>query len=221
MSSNPPGPQGPTSATPRAGTAPGDFDILDGDIAAPDEVASSKELALASHFAGLIDKAIAGRTPPALASDERALLEVATTIRSVVGRAELAEGRRRELVDDAFAGVTNLRGPGPRAISEKPDGARRSQRLRARSWLPWTLTATTLTMAAAAIAALWMRPPHSVVVNAPSQIPTHWRSRGADAVVGEIRRENAARAADRLDSIYSDRLDGYREAMLFRGQGAR
>jgi hypothetical protein len=60
-----------------------------------------------------------------------------------------------------------------------------------------------------------------VVVTAPAPVPTHWRSRPADELVGEIRREAAGEAARRIDSIYSDRLEGFRDATLFRSRGER
>jgi hypothetical protein len=58
-------------------------------------------------------------------------------------------------------------------------------------------------------------------VSTPDELPLHWRSRPADALVGEIQRKSAGDAAARLDSIYSDRLDGYREATLFRSERTR
>jgi hypothetical protein len=42
-------------------------------------------------------------------------------------------------------------------------------------------------------------------------MPVSWTSRPADALVGRIEREHAADASARLDDIFADRLDGYRE----------
>src|SRR5437868_3592036 len=60
------------------------------------------ERAQASVFADVVDKALAGRTPPAMSADARALLEVATVIRATRGNAELAPERRAALVEGAL-----------------------------------------------------------------------------------------------------------------------
>jgi hypothetical protein len=42
--------------------------------------------------------------------------------------------------------------------------------------------------------------------------------RSADALIGPISRESAGDASARIDAIYADRLDGYRERRLARGR---
>src|SRR5450432_4629011 len=80
-----------------------DDDLLTGRIPEPDDEASASERAHAKTFADLIDKTLAGRTPPAaMSADDRALLEVATVIRAASGNAELAACKRRSIVEDAL-----------------------------------------------------------------------------------------------------------------------
>src|SRR5262249_23133087 len=84
-------------------------------VPAPDRAHRS---ARAKTLAELVDKTLAGRTPPAMSADDRALLEVATVIRSASGDVELSTAARRSAVEDALrqavgggrgsAGVTSL-----------------------------------------------------------------------------------------------------------------
>lgn len=248
----PPGSSGSGSGSgsgrpPRSASETGELlDFLDGEIPEADEAASASERARAVSFAELIDKAIAGRTPPALSADERALLEVSTVIRAAAGHGELAAAPRRAAVEHALTSALGQAAPGGmRSTSastsasmdipmqaalhaagqlgaQGPGSGHRAPAARGRlRWAPWALAGTTTAIAAAAVAALWLRAPAPTVVSAPTPVPAHWRSRPADALVGEIQREAAGDAAARLDSIYSDRLDGYREATLFRPRGAQ
>jgi hypothetical protein len=205
----------------RPGSEPA-ADFLDGDVPEASAEASAAEQARAHSFAALIDKAIAGRTPPALSADERALLEVTTVIRAAAGHAVLSASARRSVVEQALAGALGpAASSGTRTSALMEAGAPPPGRGRAARLLPWALTAGATAIAAAAVAALWLRQPTTVVVSAPAPVPVQWTSRPADALIGEIRREAAGDAAARLDSIYSDRLDGFREATLFRPRGAR
>src|SRR5262245_17120550 len=56
-----------------------DDDILTGPVPAPDADATPSERARAKNFADLVDKTLAGRTPPAMSADDRALITVATS----------------------------------------------------------------------------------------------------------------------------------------------
>lgn len=207
------------------------LDLLDGEIPDADDLPSASERARAASFAELIDKAIAGRTPPALSADERALLEVTTVIRAAAGHGELAAAPRRAAVESALAAALGqalpegLRSPSASMeIAEPRPRGRRASSAAVRAglrWAPWLVAGTTTAIAAAAVAALWLRAPRQVTVSATPPVPTHWRSRPADALIGEIQRDAAGEAAARLDSIYSDRLDGFREATLFRPRGER
>jgi hypothetical protein len=55
------------------------------------------------------------------------------------------------------------------------------------------------------------------VTKAP--LPTALRSRSADDLVGVISRDRDGDAATRIDAIYADRLDGYRELSLGHRKG--
>jgi hypothetical protein len=59
---------------------------------------------------------------------------------------------------------------------------------------------------------LLVRAPHAHV--ARRRLPETMRSRAADELVGEITRERSGDALERIDAIYADRLDGYRELAL-------
>jgi hypothetical protein len=43
-----------------------------------------------------------------------------------------------------------------------------------------------------------------------AQVPAEWTSRSADGLVGPIARAHAGDAATRIDTIFADRLDGFR-----------
>src|SRR5215475_4169305 len=79
-----------------------DDDPLTGAIPEPDAAPSASERSQARRFADLVDKALAGRAPPAMSADDRALLEVATIVRATHGRAELPAARQAAVVEDAL-----------------------------------------------------------------------------------------------------------------------
>lgn len=192
-------------------------DLFEGTIPDPDTEPSAAELAHAKTFANLVDATLAGRPPAAMSTDQRALLEVATVIRAVSSHAELASPQRRAIVEDALrlavggrvsrvSGVAGL----SNALPITPLRANRA---------PWFVAAASMLVAAAALV-LWLRGPRQIIttVRAPATVPETWRSRPADALVGPIEREHAGEASARLDAIYADRLDGYRERRLRGGK---
>jgi hypothetical protein len=190
-----------------------DDDFLTANVPDPDAEPTPAELKRAKAFAELVDKAIAGRTPPALSADDRALLEVATVIRATSGAIDLAASRQRNIVEDALRQAV---GDHPStSLSTTPISAARSKR----RWVPWAVAATSTAVAAAAVLMLWLRKPVERPI-AQREVPTEWRSRPADPLIGRITPERAGEAAARLDHIFADRLGGYRDRMLSRG-GAR
>jgi hypothetical protein len=196
-----------------------DDDILTGPVPAPDDSASSSERMHAKTFGELVDKTIAGRTPPAMSADDRALLEVATVIRATSGKAELSAAKRRSLVEDALRQAV-----GGTAASTS-SAVTPISRARARRWAPWAVAAGASLVAAAAILLLWLRGPERVVIHdgeqARVEVPTTWKSRPADPLIGPISREAVGDASSRIDTIFADRLDGYRDRMVFaRGRKA-
>jgi hypothetical protein len=192
-----------------------DDDFLDGPIPAPEAEPTAGERAHARAFADLVDKTLAGRTPPAMSADDRALLEVATVIRAASGRVELPEAQRRGVVEDALRQAIGGRAPAT-SLGAAPivsiSGRRR--------WLPWTVAATSTAIAAAAVVALWLgagRPEDAVAPRtAVRAVPMELRSRPSDALIGPIARDRAGDAEGRIDAIFADRLDGYR-AELYGG----
>ena len=179
-----------------------DDDILSGPVPEPDAEPTAAERAHARTFAELVDKTLTGHTPPAMSADDRALLEVATVIRAAHGNVELSAGKRRSAVEDALRQAIGGAGAG---VSGSVVPITR----RARRWVPWTITAASTLVAAAAVVALWVRAPQRIAP-AAAALPTEWKSRSADPLIGPISHERAGDAGARTDAIFADRLDGYR-----------
>lgn len=178
----------------------------------PETEPTPAELAHARRFAELVDKTLSGRTPPAMSADDRALLEVATVIRATHGSLELAPGKRRSVVEDALRqaiGASPTTGGSVTPIARA--GARR--------WAPWIVAGSTTLVAAAAIAMLWLRVPVGGGGGEARRrlVPEEWTSRSADALVGPIARDRSGDASSRIDTIFADRLDGFRSRRLARG----
>lgn len=186
-----------------------DNDFLTGPVPEPDAEASPAERAHAKTFADLVDKTLAGRTPPAMSADDRALLEVATVIRAASGKVELPASTRRSLVEDALKQAVGAAAPSTVVPITR---ARRR-------WVPWTVAAVSSAVAAAAIALLVLRtPPRAAVPTAAAvELPVDQRSRPADSLFGPIARDRAGDATARIDTIFADRLDGYRDRELAGG----
>lgn len=187
-------------------------DDLDDDLVPePDAEPSAAELVHAKTFASLVDKTLAGRPPAATSTDDRALLEVATVIRAVSGNADLSSAKQRSLVEEALRQAV---GGGMSGVST----AIPIMRMRAKR-APWIVAAASMLVAVAALI-LWLRSPREIVITmrAPATVPETWKSRPADALIGPIGREHAGEASARLDTIFADRLDGYRERRLHGGK---
>ena len=192
-----------------------DDDILTATVPDADAEPTAAERAHARTFADLVDKTLAGRTPPAMSTDDRALLEVATVIRATHGGLELASTRRDVIVEaalrQAIGGTTAATSIG----NATPITSRK------RRWVPWAIAATSTVIAAAAIVLLWLRTPSQVAPVAPvaehQELPVHWRSRPVE-LAGPIAREQSGDAISRIDYIFADRLDGFRERRLRGGK---
>ncbi|MDX2087210.1 MAG: hypothetical protein SFX73_05145 [Kofleriaceae bacterium] len=191
-----------------------DDDILTGPVPAPDAEATVSERAHAKTFADIVDKALVGRAPAAMSADDRALLEVATVIRAAHGAVELSAQKQRSIVEDALRQAIGEGAAGGAGVT--PIAAARSKR-----WVPWAISGASLAIAAAAVILLAVRTPRAPVsqpqVGVVTKTPTSWTSRPTDPLIGPIARENADQASSRIDYIYADRLDGYRERRLSRG----
>jgi hypothetical protein len=184
-----------------------DDDPLTGSVPDPETEPTPAELAHARRFADVVEKTLAGRTPPAMSADDRALLEVATVIRATRGNLDLAPAAARAVVEDALR----------QAIGEAPGGGATAPFARTpmRRWAPWAVAGASTVVAAAAIALLWLRAPSAGT--ATGGVPSEWMSRPADALVGPIARDRAGDASARIDAIFADRLDGFRARRLARG----
>ncbi len=187
-----------------------DNDYLTGTVPDPDAEPTAAERAHAKTFAELVDKTLAGRTPPAMSADDRALLEVATVIRAASGNVELPASTRRSVVEDALRQAVG--GAGASTVIPISRG-------RARRWAPWAIAATSTLVAAAAVILLLLRPAprHAATDAAMLPLPTSWTSRPTDPLFGPIDRTQAGDASTRIDTIFADRLDGYRDHQLARG----
>jgi hypothetical protein len=197
-----------------------DDDFLDGPIPADDAEPSASERAHARAFADLVDKTLAGRTPPAMSADDRALLEVATVIRAASGRVELPVAQRQAVVEDALRQA--IGGAAAKSLGATPIASIAARR----RWLPWTVAAVSTAVAAAAVVALWLGvggpggagPDDVAPRTAARGVPLEQRSRPSDALVGPIARDRAGDAEGRIDAIFADRLDGYRAELYGGGQ---
>ena len=182
----------------------------DDNVPEPDAEATSAERAHAKTFAELVDKTLAGRTPPAMSADDRALLEVATVIRAASGNATLAASATRTIVEDALKQAVGGAGASLPGTSITPLARARARKL------PWLVASASTLAAAAALLVLFLRPPRTIE-RAATSVPTAWRSRPADALIGPIARDRSGDASARIDAIFADRLDGYRERRAARG----
>jgi len=184
----------------------------DNDIPDPDAPETRAEKAKARAFAELVDGVLADAAPPpALAADERNLLEMATMVRAASSDAyDLAPARRRRLIDDALAAGAGI-ATDTDTVPGDELGTRRAAKL-----APW------LAVAVAAAAALFfaLRPPRTVAPTPRTveviELPAAQRSRTADSLVGRIERPHAGDASARLDAIYADRSAGFRAVRFHR-----
>ena len=185
-----------------------DNDFLTGPVPEPDAEPTAAERAHARTFADLVDKTLAGRTPPAMSADDRALLEVATVIRAASGKVALPEATQRSLVEDALRQAVG--GSGGSSVTPITRG-------RVRRWAPWAIATTSTLVAAAAVIALFVRTPQRPVAPpATAALPAEQTSRPADPLFGPISHDRAGDAGTRIDTIFADRLDGYRDRELAR-----
>jgi hypothetical protein len=180
-----------------------DTDYLTGEVPPPDAEPTPAERAHAKTFGELVDKTLAGRTPPAMSADDRALLEVATVIRAASGKVELPASTQRSVVEAALRQAAG--GAGASSVIPISRG-------RTRRWAPWAVAAASSLVAAAAVLLLRLRPAPPAAA-----LPAAWTSRPADPLVGRIERDHDADATSRIDTIFADRLDGYRDRQLARG----
>jgi hypothetical protein len=189
-----------------------DDDILTGPVPEPEVEASTSERMRARTFGELVDKTLTGRTPAAMSADDRALLEVATVIRAASGNVELAAAKRRSIVEDALRQAVG-------GIGAATSGAAVPIARARKRWVPWAVAGASALVAAAAVLLLWLRGPERVVELQPvAEMPEHWIQRPADDLIGPIPQDRAGDASTRIDAIYADRLDGYRERQFARGR---
>lgn len=235
-------------------------DSTDDPTRSPDEPATPAEKAQAASFAKLIDQLVAGDDlPPAMASDDRALIEVAAIVRAGVRDVELETARRERLIEQALAQAgkklaqADLRAlpaegggshgaPGTTAqvsasmppaghgsgeppgepagapgLASDPVDLDAYRRKRLTRIIPWAIA----TAAAAAALFMMLRQPAlptRATPEAEPRVSVVHRSRPADALIGQIPRERADWASERLDIIYADRLAGYRNLRLQGGK---
>jgi hypothetical protein len=152
-------------------------------------------------------------------ADDRELLEVATIIRAVSHPAELPAQKTTALVEGALRQAVG--GAGRPTVSDPGIATLDAARARRGNRLPWTIAISSAAVAAAAVVLLATgigRRTEKVYAPAPqasaAKTPRHWRSRPADELIGKIPKEKSADAVGRIDAIFADRLDGYRERTL-------
>src|SRR5262249_25478877 len=133
-----------------------------------------EERARAAALAGLVDDLLAGApAPPALAAEERALVETAAMIHAAARPVTLGMERAERIVAAAATEiVTETEAVAPTPI--------RGPSRRLRRVAPWAVAA----LAAAAAVLLALRAAERTPV-APAPLPAELRSRPADRLVGE------------------------------------
>lgn len=198
-------------------------------IPAPDATADGAEKARARAFGDLVDKVLAGKAPAAVPAEERALLEVATVIRAATRPVDLGAAKTRSIVESALATAIERKGGGGGSRLTDPSlpvpGVVPIGRARARKLAPWIVAGVTSVVAAAALALLLVRPDtadrgaRGVAPVASAPLAPHLRSRPADPLIGVIAQtpsldDAGAATVQRIDTIYADRLAGYRERTL-------
>jgi hypothetical protein len=232
----------------------------------PDESApvTPAEQARAEAFGRWLDGLAAGAPlPPAMDSEDRALLETATMVLASSHAVELGPDRTRRLVDQALENavlgrsprrleteteaegdsenesesspglrIEELRLPRREREAESSDreaaarsstdlvvAGRRQARMADRVLrnLPWAVASLA---AAAAVVLFVTRPAEDTgkpeATLAPLRVDTINTSRPADPLVGVISRSDSGRARERMDIIFADRMDGYRDLYLRR-----
>jgi len=207
-----------------------------------DLTASREEQARATALGDRVDELIAGAArPPAMQAEERALLEIATSVRASAGETagDLSPLRIRSIVDGALASAddrsrAHTTSP-PAPDDEAPqtgDSATETgervgdadaadelsvRRLAARA-APWLVAIASA--AAAVLLAAKPPAPAPIIPAAGPRLAESLRSRPADAVVGRIDRAESAMASSRIDAIYADRMRGFRALSLAKAGGA-
>ena len=193
----------------------------------PDDPESTGERAKAESFADLVDLMVDGDDlPGAMAQEQRALLEVATMVRSCSVEVPLHADRRDSLIDQALRRALEQSTATP-ALSPTdsdpagpiiaPDITPLRPRTKIVRAIPWAVSAIA---AAAAVFLFLSRPSDHTAAPPVATVETSHQSRPSDDLVGEITRDKSDDARARIDVIYADRLDGFRD-MTLRGLQSR
>ena len=209
--------QRPPTQPPRNASVSHD-DVVDDDgrrdaIPEPDDAASSSERMRAAQFASLLEDDAAGALPAALALEARHNLEMAVAVQAIAGHHQLDDAEANAMVANVLHNAMAPVVPTP-VVDQLAAQRQRKQPHRAatKSRMPWIIAAASTLVATAALMMLMLRPTVTPRTPAAAPPPLAWQSRPADALVGAIDRAEAGNAAKRIDAIYADRLDGYRNA---------
>lgn len=183
-----------------------------------DKNASRRERARAEAFSELVAKVVDGAgSPPALGADDRALAETMVAVRAVMGEPSLSPARTQAIIDDAFAEVRQPR-QDPNGIrtrgAENPASDLEAARDRRKRRLVGAAGFVMATCAAAAIVLVFVSRADRVEPAPLVERPIAQTSRRADVLFGEIPSDRAGLASQRMDTIYADRLTGYRALAL-------
>ncbi|HPH64235.1 MAG TPA: hypothetical protein PLF40_00745 [Kofleriaceae bacterium] len=191
--------------------------LRDGDderdaVPEPDAAAGNSERMRAAQFAALLDDEVNGSPPPALALATRNQLETAIALRASAGRATLDDAAAAAMVASVLQ-EASVRGQPVGAVDELAAQRSKAQRRSSAARTPWLVAGGSMVVAAAAVLMLVLRPSPPTAPAAKPTVPLAWQSRPADPLIGVIERAEAGNAAARIDAIYADRLDGYRNAL--------
>ena len=173
-----------------------------------EEEFSPEELAEAQKFAEAIQPTFDGDHLPAILDAEtRELATLSSIVHSSFHDAQLSTAKEASIVDAAFSQAIGI----SPTQKESPDNQLADARTKRRRNLRYTI-GTGLAMAAALFLYLQRSPKVATPKSASiiRNLPIAQQSRPTSPLVGQIKRSNAAQASHRLDTIYSDRLSGYR-----------
>jgi hypothetical protein len=172
---------------------------------------TEEELREAQAFASKVDRLLRGEPTRSAQGDLTGgedvgppdeLTTAARLLRASVREEHLSEQRRDELIEQAMLRTLAQPMPAPRS--------------RARRLAPVLALAASLVLVIGAALLVWREGPAGRHADATGQVPRQMVSRTSDDLMGRPF-EDRAGASGRLDLVYADRLNGYRQVLLARG----
>ncbi len=173
-----------------------------------EEEFSPEELVEAQKFSEAMQPSLKGaRLPAIMDAETRELAILSSIVHSSFHDTELDGTKEASIIDAAFSQAIGI----SPTQEESPSNQLAEARSKRRRYLRYAI-GTGVAVAAALLLYLQTSPkvvaPQNAVIM--RTLPIAEQSRPTSPLVGQIGRSNAAQASSRLDTIYSDRLSGYR-----------